>query len=146
VSATVTLVRWAVLLALAVGTAAAPAHPAGAEPGLAQRVLTQPVRPPPENCQSADRLGLELCAVARFRAAEDELSRIYGELIARAGADEQNRTLLREAQEAWFTYRDKTCAWESDMARGGTAATLFAVNCLHEVTEARVAALKDHIH
>jgi len=46
---------------------------------------------------------------------------------------------------AWLAYRDKTCAWESDAARGGSAATLYAVNCLHEVTEARVAYLKEDV-
>ena len=109
-------------------------------------MLSQPVRPPPENCESADRLGLELCAVAKFRAADAELNRVYRELNSRERSDEENRHLLREAQQAWLAYRDKTCAWESDTARGGTAATLFAVNCLHEVTEERVSALKDHIH
>ena len=119
---------------------------AAAEPGLAERVLAQPVRPPPKNCDSADRLGLELCAVARFRAADAELNKIYRELITRVGADEKNRALLRGAQHAWLAYRDKTCAWESDLARGGSAATLYAVNCLADVTAARVDSLKENIH
>lgn len=108
-------------------------------------MLSQPVRPPPPNCDSADRLGLELCAVAKFRAADTELNRVYRTLMTREGADDKNRGLLREAQLVWLAYRDKTCAWESDAARGGSAATLYAVNCLHEVTEARVAYLNEYV-
>ena len=77
------------------------------------------MRPPPDNCESADRVGLELCAVARFRAADAELNRVYRALLAREGTDDKNRGLLREAQRAWLNYRDKTCTWESDAARGG---------------------------
>lgn len=123
------------LVAPAVSVVAAP------DDGLAERVLSQPVRPPPDNCESADRSGLELCAVARFRAADAELNRVYRALLAREGADEKNRGLLRDAQRAWLSYRDKTCAWESDAARGGSAATLYAVNCLGEVTAARASYL-----
>ena len=63
--------------------------------------------------------------------------------MARERADEKNRALLRDAQRAFLAYRDKTCAWESDLARGGTAATLYAVNCLKDITEARVASPKE---
>jgi uncharacterized protein YecT (DUF1311 family) len=132
----------AALLALV----ALPAPVTAAELGLAERVLSQPVRPRPKDCENANRLELELCAVAEFRTADAELNKVYQVLMTRDGADEKNRALLRDAQRAFIIYRDKACAWESDLARGGTGATLYAVNCLKDLTEARVASLKENVH
>lgn len=116
----------------------AAATPAAAQQkGLADRVLSQPVQPAPANCDSGNQIELELCAVARFRAADAELNRVYRDL----GGDKQNRDLLLSAQRIWLAYRDATCAWEEDRVRGGTAATLFAINCLAAATEARTAYL-----
>lgn len=141
------MMRLRLLLGLALLLPVPASTPAvAAQQGLAERVLSQPVRSPPKDCDSApDRLGLELCAVAKFRDADAELNKVYQALMTRPGGDEKNRALLREAQRAWLVYRDKTCAWESDLARGGTVATLYAVNCLNETTAARADSLKENV-
>ncbi|QCI64417.1 lysozyme inhibitor LprI family protein [Phreatobacter stygius] len=110
---------------------------AAQQKGLADRILAQPAQAKPANCDSGNRIDLELCAVARFRSADAELNRVYRELAG----DTQNRDLLLGAQRVWLAYRDATCAWEQDRLRGGTAATLYAINCLAAVTEARTSYL-----
>ncbi|MBN8940316.1 MAG: DUF1311 domain-containing protein [Rhizobiales bacterium] len=131
--------RPAGLAAIAVmGFIAAMTPAAAQQKGLADRVLSQPMQPAPANCDSGNRIDLELCAVARFRAADAELNRVYRDIAG----DKPNRDLLLSAQRIWLAYRDATCAWEEDRVRGGTAATLYAINCLAAATEARTAYLQ----
>jgi uncharacterized protein YecT (DUF1311 family) len=129
-------VRLLVLLAAVVATV----DPGGAfaAEGLAQRVLSQPIQKPPADCEAAsNRIVLELCAFARFRAADTELNKVFRTITTDTNRDDKNKKLLQEAQRQWLRYRDLTCDWQSDNVRGGTAATLYAINCLAEVTEAQ---------
>jgi len=50
---------------------------------------------------------------------------------------------FQAAQRLWLRYRDATCDWQSDNVRGGSAATLYAINCLAEVTEGQAKYLDD---
>jgi uncharacterized protein YecT (DUF1311 family) len=127
---------------VAAGLLAISGHALAAE-GLAQRVLSQPEGRPPANCEAASkRIELELCAVARFRAADAELNRIFRAITSDANRDEGNKTLLQDAERLWLRYRDATCDWQSDNVRGGTAATLYAIACLADVTEEHAKYLK----
>lgn len=117
---------------------------AGAAEALADRVLSQPVRQPPADCEAAStRIELEWCAVARFRKANAALTSIFRKMTSDSNRDDENKKLLREAQRLWLRYRDLTCDWQSDNVRGGTAATLYAINCLAEVTAAQAKYLED---
>jgi len=112
--------------------------------GLAEKVLSQPVRQPPTDCPAAsNRMDLELCAVARFRKADADLNKVFRTITSDVNRDDRNKKLLRESQRFWLRYRDSTCDWQSDNVRGGTAATLYAVNCLADVTEAQAKYLDD---
>jgi uncharacterized protein YecT (DUF1311 family) len=129
---------------LAAGFAATiPVYALAAE-GLAERVLSQPPRQRPANCEAAvNRMDLELCAVARFRKADAELNRVFRAITADSNRDDKNKKLVQEAQRLWLRYRDATCDWQSDNVRGGTAATLYAITCLAEVTEGQAKYLED---
>jgi uncharacterized protein YecT (DUF1311 family) len=133
-----------ILVLLAAILAAVDSGGASAGEGLAQRVLSQPIQKPPANCEAAsNRVHLELCAVARFRAADDALNKVFRTITTDANRDDKNKKLLQEAQRQWLRYRDLTCDWQSDNVRGGTAATLYAINCLAEVTEAQAKYLEN---
>jgi uncharacterized protein YecT (DUF1311 family) len=112
--------------------------------GLADRVLSQPAGAPPANCEAANnRIELERCAVARFRKADAELTAVFRKITSDTNRDGKNRELLQAAQRLWLRYRDATCDWQSDNVRGGSAATLYAINCLAEVTEGQAKYLDD---
>jgi uncharacterized protein YecT (DUF1311 family) len=112
--------------------------------GLADRVLSQSAGAPPANCEAANnRIELERCAVARFRKADAELTAVFRKITSDTNRDGKNRELLQAAQRLWLRYRDATCDWQSDNVRGGSAATLYAINCLAEVTEGQAKYLDD---
>ncbi|MCZ0734976.1 lysozyme inhibitor LprI family protein [Phreatobacter sp. AB_2022a] len=127
----------AALLAGGVSAVAAPKPAVAQDRGLAERILSDPT---PTLCDSEVRAEHDDCVTQRFRNADEELNERY----RRLGGDGGNRELLLRAQRAWLAYRDATCAWEQDLARGADARTarLRAINCLADVTYARIDYLK----
>jgi len=55
-----------------------------------------------------------------------------------------HETLL-EAQRAWLTYRDRHCANEGYLMRGGSAEPMLISGCRANLTDARTAQLKELI-
>ena len=134
------LARPAVMAVFLAGVlvAVAASRPAAAQDrGLAERILSDPT---PTLCNSEVRAEHDDCVTQRFRNADEELNERY----RRLGGDGRNRELLLSAQRAWLAYRDATCAWEQDLQRGSDARTarLKAINCLADVTYARIDYLK----
>lgn len=127
----------AVLLAGGLAAASPPNPAAAQDRGLAERILSDPT---PTLCNSEVRAEHDDCVTQRFRNADEELNERY----RRLGGDGRNRELLLSAQRAWLAYRDATCAWEQDLRRGADARTarLKAINCLADVTYARIDYLK----
>lgn len=53
-----------------------------------------------------------------------------------------SRTLLRDAQRAWITFRDQQCRYESSAVRGGSAFAMVQSDCLARLTVERTADLR----
>lgn len=90
------------------------------------------------------------CARIMFEAADGDLNHAYGMAIDAAkqmdqnlGAGEvTNAAMLRDAQRAWLPFRDKACAAESNLVRGGSMQPMMALSCLERLTRQRTEDLR----
>jgi uncharacterized protein YecT (DUF1311 family) len=97
-------------------------------------------------CSSAGTQGaLNACFDRTRQSADDELNRIYQDLIERM-ADQAAGTALRDAERAWISYRDKECAFELHNAEGGSAYPMSFAICVTAKTRARTEELAKVLH
>lgn len=96
---------------------------------------------------------LSACAEADWQAADKVLNDFYGNAMAAmkeidAGlpkAEQGAAINLRNAQRAWVTYRDATCAAEGYAMHGGSAEPMVIYGCRARVTGARADELKQMV-
>jgi uncharacterized protein YecT (DUF1311 family) len=72
---------------------------------------------------------------------DERLNETYGALMDRLGPEQADA--LKQAQRAWITMRDETCAYEASLWQGGTGAGPAAVNCFLRETGWRALFLDD---
>jgi uncharacterized protein YecT (DUF1311 family) len=90
------------------------------------------------------------CAYVAYQAADGDLNLAYRMAMDAARQMDQylapgevtNTAMLRDAQRAWIPFRDKACAAESNLARGGTMQPLLEANCLERLTRQRTENLR----
>src|SRR5215467_3828809 len=87
---------------------------------------------------------LSACAGKDAQAADAELNRVYGQLIARY--DEPNRNALVLAERAWIIYRDAECSYETALSVGGTIHPMMVALCLTGKAKARTKELNDQLN
>ncbi len=84
---------------------------------------------------------MSTCRKREHAAADSDLNRVYGQLVA-ANRDENGYVeALRKAQRAWLSFRDAQCniaTWDS---RRGTAYDVYVSLCLTALTRARTTQL-----
>ncbi|MFK5997818.1 MAG: lysozyme inhibitor LprI family protein [Rhodobacterales bacterium] len=89
---------------------------------------------------------ISICAYQSYKAADSDLNADYKRAMAylkQADLDYLPEgavpgvIVLRDAQRAWITYRDKNCAVKILAYRGGSIVPLVWANCLEEMTRAR---------
>ena len=99
----------------------------------------------PQDCSSATTTAaMRTCEIARYAKAERELRVVYSELSGKS--DPAARTKLNASQSAWEQFRVANADFHADTARDGTMAPLLRNTALAEMTEARVAELKQMLH
>lgn len=76
----------------------------------------------------------------RFEKADKELGEIYTKLID--SLDDEGKSKLRAAQEAWRKYRDLEAVYFSDDYRGGSAEPMLYYGTKADLTEQRIMTLK----
>jgi uncharacterized protein YecT (DUF1311 family) len=93
-------------------------------------------------CQktSGVTLALDNCFARTYRAADDQLNQLYKQIRQVLTPDQQQQLLA--AQRLWVQLRDATCRAESDLYKGGDAASPAYSACLEEETRQRTADLK----
>lgn len=79
---------------------------------------------------------INACEYRIYLQADAELNRIYAQLSRNAGPEE--RKLLREAQRAWLTFRDKECEYETAASAGGSIRPMYIAQCLTALTRHRI--------
>jgi len=93
-------------------------------------------------CQktSGVTLALDNCFAREYKAADEQLNQLYKQIRQVLTPDEQQQ--LVAVQRLWLQLRDATCKAESDLYKGGTAASPAHAACLEEETRQRTADLK----
>src|ERR1700761_1537263 len=66
-------------------------------------------------------IALDNCFNKAYRTADRELNQFYQQIRQVLKPEEQQQLL--EAQRLWIQFRDATCKAESDLYKGGTAAS-----------------------
>ncbi|WP_240335391.1 lysozyme inhibitor LprI family protein [Pseudotabrizicola algicola] len=98
------------------------------------------------DCDNAmTQQAMNRCAALELEAADKDLNAAYAE--ARGAMRDLDTDLppglsgaelaLRDAQRAWISYRDKACAAEGFLMRGGSAEPLLVLGCRLRLTEQR---------
>ena len=102
----------------------------------------QHMNAPGAPCQktSGVTLALDNCFARTYRAADDQLNQLYKQIRQVLTPDQQQQLLA--AQRLWVQLRDATCRAESDLYKGGDAASPAYSACLEEETRQRTADLK----
>jgi uncharacterized protein YecT (DUF1311 family) len=108
--------------------------------GLAE---PQKTRDPCANAQTTAEM--RDCAGRESKQADDELNRVYRQLMAKFGNDEGHKTALKTAQQAWIKYRDANCDFASYLNRGGTIEPVVRYNCLTSMTVSRMKELREYL-
>jgi uncharacterized protein YecT (DUF1311 family) len=85
-------------------------------------------------------LALENCFDRTYRAADAQLNQLYKQIRQVLTPSEQQQLLA--TQRLWLQLRDATCSAESDLYKGGDAASPAYSACLEEETRQRTADLK----
>jgi uncharacterized protein YecT (DUF1311 family) len=81
------------------------------------------------------------CLNEQFRKADADLNAAYKEVMAQLSESRQAK--LREAQKAWIVFRERNAEFAASAEEGGTLAPLTHMLTMAEMTEERVAQLKD---
>jgi uncharacterized protein YecT (DUF1311 family) len=111
----------------------------GALSGLAE---PQKTKDPCANAQTTAEM--RDCAGREYKQADDELNRVYRQLMAKLD-DEGRKTALKTAQQAWIKYRDANCDFASYLNRGGTIEPVVRYNCMTGMTVARTKELREYL-
>ena len=96
-------------------------------------------------CKGDTTYEMRQCAARRYKQADDELNRVYRNLISKLD-NEGHQTSLKTAQQAWLKYRDSHCEFESYLNRGGTIYPVVLTECMTSVTAARTKELNEEIY
>jgi uncharacterized protein YecT (DUF1311 family) len=96
---------------------------------------------------------MNACAYQDWEAWDAELNAAYGaamDLLQGWDAnlpegEKGNTEVMREAQRAWITFRDKACEAEAFAMKGGSAEPLIVYDCMARLTEARAGQLWDMV-
>ena len=110
--------------------------------GLAGIAEPQKTKDPCASAQTTPEM--RDCAGKEYKKADDELNRVYRQLIAKID-DEGRKTALKTAQLAWTKYRDANCDFASYLNRGGTIEPVVRYNCITEMTGARMRDLREYL-
>ena len=103
------------------------------------------------DCDNAmTQLDMNRCAHQAYLLADEDLNLAYGMAVDMARSMDAYLQegevpaveLLRDAQRAWITFRDKACEVESTMFRGGSMQPLIYATCLERETRARTESLR----
>ena len=95
-------------------------------------------------CKGETTFEMKQCSAKKFKQADDELNRVYKQLMAKLD-DEGHKTSLKTAQLAWLNYRDANCDFESYLNRGGSIYSVIVTECQTAMTTSRTRQLKEQI-
>ena len=95
-------------------------------------------------CKGETTFEMKQCAGKRYKQADDELNKVYRQLMSKLD-DEGYKTSLKTAQQSWLKYRDGHCEFVSYLNRGGTIYSVVLTECMTSLTTSRTKELKEEI-
>lgn len=98
-----------------------------------------------EDCPDQSQQGLNACANAAYKKADDALNGVYREIARRLKNDAATAKLLVAAQKAWIGFRDAECAFAVSENAGGSIYPMVYAECLERLTKARTTALRGYL-
>ncbi|NEQ50226.1 MAG: DUF1311 domain-containing protein [Leptolyngbya sp. SIO3F4] len=108
---------------------------------------TEPVtRPAPvalakKDCgQMVTQLDMNQCAAENYQISDKALNQVYQDV--RQELSDTAKSQLMTAEERWLVFRDAQCTFESDRFEGGSIAPLIQASCMEQITDNRIAELK----
>lgn len=97
---------------------------------------------PPNPCDSPQtQVEMNRCAGEELRRTDAQLNVAYGRLLKKLDAN--RRAKLQKAERAWVAFRDAQCDYEGSESEGGSIQPLEVAACKTELTNARIAQLKE---
>ena len=87
---------------------------------------------------------MKMCASRKYKQADDELNKVYRELMSKLD-NEGHKASLKTTQQAWLKYRDSNCDFESYLNRGGSIYSVVVSDCMTSMTNSRTKELKEQI-
>jgi len=94
-------------------------------------------------CRGTTTPEMNACAANELKTSDAALNTTYQTLKGRIGPKAQAG--LRAAQEAWLTFRDRSCALETMGTEGGSVQRLVELGCLKTITDDRTKALTRYL-
>jgi len=99
-----------------------------------------------QNCgDKATQSELNACAQTSYKAADHQLNKAYGEIVARLKDDPDGKARLLKSQRAWIVWRDDECAFATAGSADGSIYPMLHAGCLEDLTTARVDGLKGYL-
>ncbi len=100
----------------------------------------------PDPCDKANsQYELNQCYGREYEKADAKLNKVYQALLKKL-EHPREKVLLREAEQAWLSYRDKECAFETSGSEGGSIHPMVLSICLMNKTTAHTAELDEQLH
>ena len=90
--------------------------------------------------RATTQTAMNLCAADNYSQASGALDAVHAELMRKQ--DPAGRDSLQTAQQAWRSYRDAECAFETEGTAGGSANPMARDLCRQALTEERTRRLK----
>ena len=116
---------------------------------IAVAVPANAADPPAKDCAKDcakvdDYRAMVDCFAANSLAADAEVTRAYGAMLAKLGPSPRP-DLLRNSQEAWLAYRTAYCAFVSTAVEGGSFQPTIRNICLGDMARLRLKELEHQL-
>jgi len=98
------------------------------------------------NRNDQSQAGLNICADADYKAADQKLNQTYGRIMKRLSGDHDTARLLQVSQRAWIAFRDAECDFRTSASKDGSIYPLEVLLCRRDLTEERTKALDAYLH
>ncbi len=116
--------------------------PSDIEPAAPEPV--SPVALAKKDCgQLATQQEINQCAAENYAISDKELNQVYQSV--RQGLDDAAKARLTQAEERWIVFRDAECTFESNRFEGGSIAPLIHATCMEQITDNRIAELRQTV-
>jgi uncharacterized protein YecT (DUF1311 family) len=111
---------------------------------LVMSVSVADQKPKPKPCEDAQtQADMNICWGNEYKKADAALNKTYQQLAAKLDDDE--KTQLKNAENAWLKYRDANCEFVADQYKGGSIRPMIEAMCRADVTSNRTTELKNQI-